>query len=283
MSMNTPLTGMAHPADEQLAAFVDGHLDESSRHAIRDHVSDCDECYAVIQTIAEFAESEAVSPGRFGRRVVLAAVTLTMAAAATLAVFFIAPDVAVRRDMQRLLVAAEHLDHRSLEGRVDEQLTYKALKDVARGPIDRTNPRVALGKEAADLIDAAIRRPTTSNLRRAGVALLLINAQDEAIVYLERANHRANSKDAKILALLAVAYQARARETHSQSDARAAVLVAEKAWTIQKSPLTAWNRAVALKQAQSPKAAAAWRDYIEIDSTSGWTEEARRQGHESPR
>jgi len=46
------------PSDEDLSAFVDGTLDEQTRHTIMGHLSRCDKCYEVVAMAREMGEED---------------------------------------------------------------------------------------------------------------------------------------------------------------------------------------------------------------------------------
>ncbi len=77
------------PADETLAAFIDGHLTGDARQQVLEHVSTCSECRDVFQTAHEIAE-EADHEGKvvpIWRSWLIPAATLAAAAAIAAAVF----------------------------------------------------------------------------------------------------------------------------------------------------------------------------------------------------
>src|ERR1044072_7367909 len=77
------------PSDETLAAFIDGRLDDVTRRRVVEHMTTCDECYAVYLAATEMQNASAGPPPRPGRisGVILAA-TLTMSLAIVFAVFY---------------------------------------------------------------------------------------------------------------------------------------------------------------------------------------------------
>jgi tetratricopeptide (TPR) repeat protein len=273
----TALTDMTHPPDQQLAAFVDGKLDERNRRTIIEHLSQCDECYAVFQSASEFAEQEAAAEPARGtvvrphfRRPAVAAL---LASAAALTVVF-GPMLRGRYDESRLQDAAAQRDVRVVEGRLGGEPQYRRMKQTLRGDGDEAadENELLLQGRAYRLIEAAGKNPTATNLRRAGIAWLLLEKRDQAIEELDRAR-RAGGDDVKLYTALAAAYQAKARATSDAKAAAKAVEAAEKAWSLEQTPVTAWNRALALEEAASPNARAAWQDYLKLDSTSEWAKE----------
>ena len=104
-------------------------------------------------------------------------------------------------------------------------------------------------------------------------AQLLLGNASEAVQTLGDALQKSGGLDASTDVALISDYSAalstRAAQARSTGSATLAARVAERAWDLQHSPETAWNRAVALGTA------AAWRDYLALDSTSDWAREAR--------
>jgi hypothetical protein len=79
--------------------------------------------------------------------------------------------------------------------------------------------------------------------------------------------------DVDLLTDLAAAYIAAGKP----ADVSAAVKAAERAWALEKTPTTAWNRALALERAdRRADSASAWRTYLQMDPSSEWTAEAQR-------
>src|SRR5207248_10394719 len=100
--------------------------------------------------------------------------------------------------------------------------------------------------------------------------------QDEAIASLQLAA-RAKANDATLWSDLAAAYLDAARRSGRAGDLRLALAAADRALQINPRLAEAlFNRALMLEQLERrEEAAAAWRQYLDADSTSGWAGEAR--------
>jgi hypothetical protein len=143
---------------------------------------------------------------------------------------------------------------------------------------------------AARVERSAAARRTAANLHASGVANLLLGKDDIAIDTLHEAllaetGQRsvaaaiAESDDVSLLNDLSAALSNRAlAKRGSVPDAVEAVRCADRAWRIGRAPEAAWNRAIAVEALNGRgHAMTAWHDYLAIDETSGWAEEARKR------
>jgi hypothetical protein len=86
------------------------------------------------------------------------------------------------------------------------------------------------------------------------------------------------SNDVPLLDDLSAALSNRAASQRQLADSVEAVRCAERAWRIGRTPEAAWNRAVAIEALNGPKGArTAWHDYLAIDPSSPWADEARKR------
>lgn len=136
---------------------------------------------------------------------------------------------------------------------------------------------------------ARILTKTENDAHASGVGYLLIGHQTDAIRALTSALCQAGQdcKDINSLvatsdrsALLndfAAALLARhAAQPERTADLRVALNAAERSWQLSRSPESAWNRALALDKIRLEETSeAAWREYLRVDSTSGWAAEAQ--------
>jgi CHAT domain-containing protein len=137
-------------------------------------------------------------------------------------------------------------------------------------------------KELSTEIAAAVRTKITSGTLHARALKDLLGGPgkidlDTAIASLESAA-RMSDHPARILGDLAAAYLLRAELTQSPYDAARAIDEAEHARELDpRSPAILFNRSLALESwALDSDAAAAWRDYLAVDASSDWADEARR-------
>src|ERR1041385_5932047 len=116
------------PSDETLAAFIDGRLDDVTRRRVVEHMTTCDECYAVYLAATEMQNASAAPPPR-RRRIngAFLAATLTISISIALAVFFLAPLHRSRSNAGALIAATRDLPTRTLEGRLSGGFPWKQI------------------------------------------------------------------------------------------------------------------------------------------------------------
>jgi hypothetical protein len=278
------------PSDETLAAFIDGRLDPELRRRVVEHIATCAECYDVVLGANELGAAQApgtVVPFR-RRRTALVGI----AAAAVFALLLFGPlrERFLPGQRSGLAALAEAAPpERNIEGRLSG-FPYRPLKPVTRGePGEDTSPEhIKLLAVATQVAADAEKNPTVENLHAQGVSLLMLGNERGAIDALERALRTATgesdrlaairkSTDASLTGDLASAYLARAAKENGAEDVLAANEAADRAYRLAPSPETAWNRALALERLHlDSQAIQAWSDYLKLDSTSPWADEARR-------
>lgn len=272
------------PTEETLAAFIDGRLDEGARARVVEHLADCAECRDVVlmadelATAGVIASADKVVRGRFRSRVMPAAI---LAAAAVLVVLFLIP-VGDGTGMADLADAAETIKLRPTDARLNADLDdYKPVRPRYRGvggnkPLD-WNYEV----ESINVRLQNRREKSPRDLHVLGVSHLLLGRADEAIEALEAAVKLATgtsdvrravaaSRDVALLTDLVNAYLAR----NGKPDQIAAAQIAQRAWTLEQTPLTAWNRALTMEGWNPRAAPKAWDDYLRRDRKSRWAGEA---------
>jgi CHAT domain-containing protein len=270
------------PSDETLAAFIDGRLDQATRRRVLEHMSSCDECYAVFLAATEMqqAHGTAAPPRRRGprRRTVFGVV----AAAAIVLVVCLTPlrhALQHRRDpgMESLVKATGDLKYRNVEARLSGGFAWKPLQPVMRARVAdplRDPTKWKLLSAAAQVNARAQSNDTAQNLHDLGVSHLLLGNWDDAIATLERARQK-DPRDPTIENDLAAAYLARATFRDTAADNVAAVEAAQRAWSLAHTPETAWTRAVTLQRMNlNDDARGAWDDYFALDKRSRWRAEA---------
>lgn len=269
------------PSDETLAAFIDGRLDDVTRRRVVEHMTTCDECYAVYVAATEMQKASSATPPR--RRMMhrhFWAATLTIVAlAVTIGVFFaqFRPT-----GIDRLVAATSRQPYRTLEGRLSGGFGWKPLHEIERkAPADMQKDESKWDLlNAATQAEHAVRRdPSAKNLHALGVSHLLMGNFDEAIATLQSAA-RKGPGDADIVNDLANAYLARGVFSDRATDYVEANELAAKAWALKRTPEIAWTRATAQEHLHLPDARLAWTDYLALDPDSRWSEEARKHLHE---
>jgi len=282
-----PMNLMSHPTEETLAELVDGRLTPAARARVIEHIADCAECNDIVMTATELQADEvpAAPPvSRFTPRTLYAA-AISLAAAAMLVLVF-APVFRAwfeeRRDLDDLRDATVYLEHRRVEGRLSLDLPHQTYQPPMRGPGDPGN----------QVFDAAVRELRArargndwQALHRRGLSELLLRHKVEAVGYLEAAVRQehagggaietaiARSTRAALLADLSAAYLE--RNDDDAQDPAHALLAADRSWQLDRTRDAAFNRALALEKLErNAEALAAWREYLKLDSSSPWAQDA---------
>lgn len=278
------------PSEETLAAFIDGRLDGEARRHVVEHLAECAECRDTVLMADELAAADVVPRadnvvrGRFPSRVIPA----LLAVAAAIVLVFLIPGIRDRvlgggTGMGALADAAESIKHRPTYARLNTDFEYKPARKSFRGAEDGEPNDLSTWAVQEVMVRLESRRAKSElsarDLHVLGVSHLLVGSDDKAVKFLEDAVKRATgaqdarkavaaSDDVALLTDLTNAYVARG----TVADLIAAAEVAQRAWSLEPSPATAWNRALTL-EARDPRAAlAAWDDYLrlDLDSSSPW-------------
>jgi len=281
------------PSDETLAAFIDGRLDAETRANVIAHMTTCSECYSVFLSATEMPSRVAARDVWRPRRAWIAVATTTAAAGIACA-FLITPvrDRILHREDGMALLANAAPEQRTIAGRISG-FPYQPPAPVMRGsrfdPLQ--NPaNASLLTAAAGVQRSVAARRTAANLHASGVANLLLGKDDAAIDTLHEALLRETeertvtaaideSDNVSLLNDLSAALSNRAiNKRRPIPDAAEAVRCADRAWRIGHTPEAAWNRAVATEALNGrARAIVAWHDYLAVDETSPWAEEARKR------
>ena len=263
--MNAPQV-MTHPSDEIVAAFLDGRLAGEERQRVLDHTSECDECYSLSSAVwdykAEPPGGEVVRP-QFGRRFAVAAASLAVAAGVV--VVFLGP-IRDRNARKELLAADAQMSERLVAGRLSG-FAYHPHDTMRGGGESKVDPAVAKTLLEARAYEAAEK---ARDPHLAGVAYLVLGERDLAIQKLTEAAKR-KPRDVAILNDLATAHYERSRYGGGEGHITKSREIADRAWSIEKTPLTAWTRA----QAWNTKAA--WQEYLVLDPDSEWASEVKEK------
>jgi hypothetical protein len=266
------------PSDETLAAFIDGRVDAETRARVVEHLATCPECYSVVLGATEMPAATVTDQGnvRPFRGMRYAAAVAALAAAAAIG-FFVTPfgQRLYHPDGLAALATAAPAA-RTFAGRISG-FPYREPAPVARGGADldpaRNPANYKLLGVAAKVQERAVNSPTAENLHALGVSQLLLGNASDAVQTLGDALSKSGGLDASTdIALISdysAALSSQAAQTRNAGAKALATRAAERAWSLRRSPETAWNRAVAL---DTPEA---WRDYLGLDSTSDWAREAR--------
>jgi hypothetical protein len=292
--MTVPVAMDHCPADETLAAFIDGRLDASARDRVMEHIAVCAECRDVVLSVHELekesrTEPEGGSVSRFPKRAKLAAAAAVVAAAAAMIVVF-GPLVADRSErtasLQQLESVSERLTTRPLKGRLSGDFAYARVYVENRGEESADLTKIALDSISQKLRELAAGRPTAANLHAKGVVFVYEHKYDEAVASMQQAvlietgesdplQGIRKSKDAQLLTDLSAALLRSGEGPALRRNRALSVAAATRAWELEQTPVIAWNRAMALQEMGVRDAALrAWQDYLKLDGTSQWAAEA---------
>ena len=282
--MNAAVMETHCPGPNEMAAFAEGKLGPEEHSVITAHLAECAECRDMVLTATEMMDAEAELPAPVPIRRSWRMPAVVFAAAAAIAVaLFLSPardrytDWSNTRTLTR---AVASLEKRPTPGRLSFETAYKVYPRM-RGGANEVDPELDAMTAAAKLGERADRNPTIAHLTAAGRGYLLLanqegdNWKEMGVEFLEKALAEQTSRtdiddgitvstDANLLNDLAAGYNAISNEDR----ARKAI---ERAWALDNRSLPiAWTRAEILQTR------AGWEDYLKLDATSEWSNEARR-------
>ena len=270
------------PDPETLAAFLDNRLSERDREVVAAHLTSCETCYAVFLESLKTKPAATVLPHtsqRIATRKVIVGMTAGLAAAAALVLAVVVPwrqqPGVEESSMQALVVAMG--SERTIEPRLSGGFAYGPVRGPVRSgepAADTLPPDVRIAAAQIEKQALADRAPRT--LQALGIAYLVRGDAGRAIPVLEEAANAA-SPDARVLSDLAAAYLVRSTREERPEDLAKALAIADRSVKADARSPEAWfNRALALERLSLiDQARQAWEDYLKVDSTSGWADEAR--------
>jgi CHAT domain-containing protein len=269
------------PSDETLASFLDGKLDPETRRRVIEHMTTCDECYAVVMgsggevTVAE----EKAAPRASDRRWPWLSAAAVAAFALIGLISFVqshywsspAPGIADLR-------AADESPLRVTEARLAD-FPFKRFETLRGGSSTEEQGNMPLSLLiASQQIETAVKKnPSAENLHALGVSLLFRHRWKEAVEALGKASAK-NPRDVEILVDLSAGHLARSETKEcSPDDAMAALNAANAALQISPNRREAlYNCALALDKLNRKNAAKkAWAVYFSVDPDSPWTDEVK--------
>ena len=281
------------PDHETIAEYLDGRLDQLDRNWMAEHLSRCETCYFVFSEAAQMRpaaplhverEAGAGAPARHWRpspRLVWSSAGGGLAVAASVALMLgggvLRLGPAGARELSAL-VAAVGTD-RTIEARLTGGFAYGPLRGGVRSGSStaaNVSPDVQIAAAQIEKMAAAGQR-TPRILNALGIAHLVVGDVNRAVTVLEEAADQPDA-DARILNDLAAAYLVRAARDSQPQDVAKALATTERVIAADPGLAEGWfNRASAFEQmSMFDEARRAWQEYLRLDSSTGWAEEARR-------
>jgi putative zinc finger protein len=310
----TPGTGC--PDAELLASYLDGVATPEERAQIDAHVATCEDCYFVIaETVHEQGERPVIpspieppvpvpAPRPWQTRLTWSGAGLAAAAALVLLFRIVTlpgnrpgtesqiasgspspapvgsqPSPLVGSPQPVVLMAALNLldastgEFRPLQPRLEGGFQYRPLKPVTRSAAGPDEAPLNV-REAALAVESAATSPGagTAGQRARAAMYLMTGKPNNAVAILEPL--ASDTRDAGLLTDLTAAYLSRGGPG---DDARGRATAERAVQADPKRPEAWFNLALAAEALDTPaRATDAWKKFLELDSTSGWAEEARR-------
>jgi len=252
---------LAHPEAEDLGRFVEGTLDDPERTAIVEHIADCDDCRVLVVDAAEFNE-----PAKTATRPLK---NWWIAVAASIVLVIGVGYYQYLHPLTKLAKTYGQLTFAPVEGRLNE-FPYVPAKKATRGSSDdELDPdSLKLSEPAADVLDMRGDDARTRHAR--GVAHLVLKERAPAVEELTAATREAPQE--------AVYWSDLSAAQIANGDAAHAIESADQALRLHADlPDALFNRALALQTLGSGEAASAYERYVRADSTSRWSDEARKR------
>ncbi len=307
--MTTPMLMTQHLTDETLAAYVDDRLDSATRQPVTEHLVTCGECREIVLMASAYQvdrESAKVSRRYLGLRdwvagigavavaamIVIAAQPNPMVLRAFFDKLLKAPEYAWNQtarvllrvpDVDDVVAASGNVRERPSDGRLAGGFAYSAKPSTMRGSEKELGD---LGNKAK-LLELRMKLEETKRDPHALGLVRLLTAENgkrdvsDAVDALEIAYHQASGKERDAVAIdLAAALITYARWSgHDKNNhARALELSNDVLKRRPQSPEALWNRAVAIASLnRDDEALRAFDDYLKVDSTSNWADEARER------
>ena len=279
-----------HPAVERLAEYSAGDLAEGERREIAAHLAECGRCRRQLEEFEQFAAEcrrPAAPPAdltsewrELRKRIWLHRVrqaapqwgAIAAAIAAAIGLAWAGFGVFGPPSAERLLAQA-YEEQRGIEFRVAGAKHAPLRMERGGGsafalPPSLLEAQAKLGRDDPNDPDV---------LRLKGEAELLAREAGAAVQTLKKARDL-RPNDARILAVLGVAYALRGGLEQQPADYPPAIEALTAALKLQPHDLEAvFNRALVLERMLIfNEAVTQWEAYLQFDSTSGWAAEARQ-------
>lgn len=284
MIPTNPTSGCPDP--ETLGMLNEGKLTGTEFEEVQRHLASCDACVEAIGVASAWLRydgtmSRAIEPSRLvimhsrARHATWLAAAAAVIMVAGITFWLGRPKAGDARGVAPLIAAAP-ANYRVVEPRLSG-FTWARLKQVRSTQSDDDPAYLKLAGAAGEVLERAQRDSSVEAKHAAGVANLLLRKPAKAIGALEDASTR--TRDAAVWNDLAAGRYLLAVQSQRPADLPVALAAADKA--IEFSPRFAeahFNRALILtRMGLRDDAAAEWREYLTIDSTSPWSQEARER------
>ena len=287
-------TTLTHPPAEDLGCFIEGTLDDEARAAVVEHLADCDDCrMTMVDALAfddpaAFDEDPIVKPRpASGRWWAAAAAAIAIAVGGMWL-------VDARSDPEAPLIEASvGLPSRQVEARLNG-FQYVGLHRMRGGDQETGTATFRLEGEVQKVLE--LHGNSAKTLHARGVAHLLaagLKKVDPQASDAQRQEDAAEIKSerAKAIESLSAAVGGAPNNVKYQSDLAAALIetgdsenlklavgACDQAINIDPGSREAlFNRAIALRNLRDERATAAFRNYLKVDPSSPWAEEAKQQ------
>jgi tetratricopeptide (TPR) repeat protein len=266
--------------DETVAAYVDGRIEPEKRRLVDEHLASCEDCYALLSELlhqeretqaAKVVQLPKKQSGGFSwnRRTVFASGALAVIAASLVMI-----AINLRSPIGPLVQAVG--EERLTMARPTGGFRYGPLRSRTRGSSEPSAPLAVL-TEATALRERATSSETPTNRHAWGIAMMLTGDLAGSIVMLGSARDH-EPENGAYESDLGAAFLTRFLDERRDDDATQAMESFERATSLDPSLAEAWfNKALLLEAlGKTGDAATAWNRYLEIDSSSPWSNEARR-------
>jgi CHAT domain-containing protein len=263
-----------HPAEETLAAFVEGALAPPAIAAVAEHLRGCTDCRTAVAETARFYDEEqkAERPWFLGTWWLASAAAMVIVVAAAISIPMLRRDAAA--STLATLIESAPRDHRGFEPRVSG-FPWARLQAPSRGsaPVDPGD--LKLSGAAGVVLEKSAGDSSAASQHAAGVAYLLVARTSESVAALERAANASN--DAHVWNDLAAVHYVLATTHEQPSHLPLALAAVDRALRLDGQLAEAhFNRALILERlGMRDQARSAWVRYLELDPSSGWSVEAR--------
>ncbi len=273
----------ACPEPEVIGAFVEGRLGAWKRWKMTRHLDRCETCRDDVAALTEFVAAPAASnvvrfePASTPRWWIAAAASLVTLVGAAIAWQMMHRP---RSPIAPLVAASSRLGYRSIDARLSGGFEWATPRDPFRSSIEDSNPkRQQLVGAAGDVRERADANPGDAPLQHAAaIASLLTGDLTAAIERLDKLAQE-HPDDAQVWSDLAAARQAAAIRFAMEAEKPLALAAVDRALKIDPQlPEALFNRALILEGlGVLAQAREAWDQYLAIDSTSAWAQEARKR------